>query len=95
MHDGNLAFLPGLRLAPAYDMLPMGYAPQRGVELVERKFAPALPVPRERSTWVQAAEAAVVFWRRAECDVRISEEFRSISGTNADQVERLLVTQRD
>jgi hypothetical protein len=95
MHDGNLAFLPGLRLAPAYDMLPMLYAPQRGVELVERKFAPALPVPRERSAWVQAAQAAVVFWRRAECDQRISEEFRSISKENAEQVERLLVTQRD
>ena len=66
MHDGNLAFLPGLRLAPAFDMLPMLYAPQRGVELVERNFAPALPMPHERRTWIQAAEAAIVFWRRAQ-----------------------------
>ncbi len=95
MHDGNLAFLPGLELAPAYDMLPMLYAPQRGVELVERKFAPALPVPRERSAWVQAAEAAVVFWHRAACDERISAEFRSISTRNADHVEHLLLTQRN
>ncbi|MFZ6843079.1 type II toxin-antitoxin system HipA family toxin YjjJ [Undibacterium sp. RuTC16W] len=95
MHDGNLAFVPGLGLAPAYDMLPMLYAPQRGVELIERKFAPALPIPRERSAWLQAAEAAAVFWHRAACDERISEEFRSISRANAAQVERLLVTQRD
>jgi hypothetical protein len=95
MHDGNLAFLPGLTLAPAYDMLPMLYAPQRGVELVERNFAPALPVPRERSAWVQAAEAALVFWRRAKLDERISERFRAICNTNADHVERMLVAQRD
>lgn len=95
MHDGNLAFLPGLTLAPAYDMLPMLYAPQRGVELVERNFAPALPVPKERSTWVQAAEAASVFWRRAQQDERISQGFKDICKVNADQIERLLVTQRE
>lgn len=95
MHDGNLAFLPGLTLAPAYDMLPMLYAPQRGVEIVERNFAPALPVPRERSAWVQAADAALVFWRRAEQDARISEGFRAICSANAAQVEYLLAGQRD
>ncbi|MBF8179776.1 type II toxin-antitoxin system HipA family toxin YjjJ [Herminiimonas contaminans] len=95
MHDGNLAFLPGLTLTPAYDMLPMLYAPQRGVELVERDFAPALPVPKERGVWVQAAEAALVFWRRAARDERISGAFRAICQANADQVERLLVAQRD
>lgn len=95
MHAGNLAFLPGLTLTPAYDMLPMLYSPQRGVEVVERNFAPALPVPRERAVWVQAAEAALVFWRRAERDERISESFRTICQTNADLVERLLVAQRD
>ncbi|MFZ6772125.1 hypothetical protein ACO0LB_05340 [Undibacterium sp. SXout7W] len=95
MHDGNLAFLPGLSLAPAYDMLPMLYAPQRGVALVERKFTPALPVPRERTAWIRAAEAAVVFWQRAASDMRISEGFRSIARMNADQIAALLSTQRD
>lgn len=95
MHDGNLAFLPGLTLTPAYDMLPMLYAPQRGVELIERNFAPALPMPRERAAWVQAAEAALVFWRRAESDERISEGFQSICKANAEKVERMLVAQRD
>ncbi|WP_092411712.1 type II toxin-antitoxin system HipA family toxin YjjJ [Collimonas sp. OK307] len=94
MHDGNLAFLPGLTLTPAYDMLPMQYAPQRGVELVERKFTPALPVPREHGAWVQAAEAAVVFWHRAARDERISERFRSTCKANADHIEHLLVVQR-
>lgn len=95
MHDGNLAFLPGLTLTPAYDMLPMMYAPQRGVELVERNFAPTLPIPRERTVWVQAAEAAMVFWRRTELDARISIGFRSIGKDNADKIERMLLAQRD
>ena len=30
MHEDNLAFRPGLTLAPVYDMLPMLYAPLRG-----------------------------------------------------------------
>lgn len=95
MHDGNLAFLPGLALAPAYDMLPMQYAPQGGVELTARKFAPALPLPKERHDWIQAAQAALTFWRRAAQDGRISDGFRAICTDNADEVERLLVAQRD
>lgn len=53
MHEGNLAFIPGaegeppLALAPAYDVLPMLYAPARGVELPQREFAPVLPLPSE------------------------------------------------
>jgi hypothetical protein len=89
MHDGNLSFLPDLSLAPAYDMLPMMYAPLRGVELVERKFQPALPLPKERSTWIKAAEAATVFWYRVESDQRISHSFRAIAKANALQIERL------
>ena len=95
MHDGNLTFRPDLTLAPAYDMLPRLYAPSRGIELVERTFAPALPLPRERDNWIQAAQAAVVFWRRAEGDDRIGNAFRMISKANADEVERLLAMQRD
>lgn len=86
MHDGNLAFLPDMRLAPAYDMLPMMYAPQRGVELVERKLNPALPLPKERESWMHAAKAAVVFWRRVEADERISLGFRRIAEVNAELV---------
>lgn len=93
MHDGNLAFLPNMRLAPAYDTLPMMYAPQRGVELVERKLNPALPLPKERDAWLLAAEAAVVFWRRVEADARISLEFRRIAGGNAGLVDCLVALQ--
>ena len=89
MHDGNLSFVPGapgLRLAPVYDMLPMLYAPQRGVELPERNFAPRLPLPAEREAWQQAARAAVDFWTRASSDTRISDGFRQTCARNAQAV---------
>lgn len=89
MHDGNLSFVPnapGLRLAPVYDMLPMLYAPQRGVELPERNFSPRLPLPAERTHWQQAAQAAIDFWRRASNDKRISDDFRKSCARNAQAV---------
>lgn len=89
MHDGNLSFVPGspgLRLAPVYDMLPMLYAPQRGVEVPDRNFAPRLPLPAEREPWQQAAEAAIDFWSRASDDPRISDGFRRICARNAQAV---------
>ena len=57
MHLGNLSFRPSqgcLRLAPAYDMLPMLYAPLPGGELPVRAFDPPLPLPRQRAIWLTA-----------------------------------------
>lgn len=89
MHDGNLAFRPGLLLAPVYDMLPMHYAPVRGVELPERQFAPQLPMPAEQAVWQQAAQAAIEFWSRAAGDDRISTSFRQTCAENAEKVRVL------
>ena len=92
MHDGNLSFMPRisaaprLALAPAYDMLPMLYAPQRGVELPPVNFAPRLPLPAEREAWQAAAATAVQFWSRAADDDRISAQFRTVCADNAQAV---------
>lgn len=86
MHDGNLSFLPGLRLAPAYDMLPMLYAPVRGLELPVRDFEPSLPLPAQREQWQRAAIAAERFWEATAADVRISAEFRETCRKNAHRV---------
>lgn len=83
MHEGNLSFRPGLTLAPVYDMLPMAYAPLRGIELPVRQFAPRLPLPAESETWQQAARAAVLFWETAGADLRISAAFRATCTENA------------
>lgn len=89
MHDGNLSFRPGLQLAPAYDMLPMAYAPQRGLELPERQLTPPLPLPAERPAWLPAAAAALRFWQRASTDARISAPFRQTAAGNAELVASL------
>lgn len=88
MHDGNLAFRPGLALVPVYDMLPMLYAPLSGVELPLRTFTPALPLPSEQGAWQVAAQAAVEFWRRCAADARISAPFRQICAENSEKVSR-------
>lgn len=89
MHAGNLSFRPsakGLRLAPAYDMLPMMYAPLPGGEVPPRAFEPPLPLPAQREAWHQAFEAAMAFWRRAASDDRISEPLRWQFAQDADHL---------
>lgn len=90
MHDGNLAFRPGLTLAPTYDMLPMAYAPMRGGELPNREFSPDAPLPAEASIWRQAAEAAFHFWKLCSEDARISADFRRACDNNGRNMARLI-----
>lgn len=90
MHEGNLAFRPGLRLAPVYDMLPMLYAPLRSGELPAREFAPALPLPAEQPVWAAAAQAATEYWQRCSTDQRISAAFRQICSDNAVELDGML-----
>jgi hypothetical protein len=96
MHEGNLSFQAalvdgqqGFRMSPTYDMLPMLYAPARGVELPARNFEPRLALPAERDLWERAAQAAQAFWRVAATDRRISTGFRSICVDNAKLLDRL------
>jgi hypothetical protein len=70
-------------------MLPMLYAPQRGVELTVREFTPALPLPAEQAAWQDAARAAIVFWQQAAGDARISAAFRKVCAANAARVRGL------
>lgn len=97
MHDGNLSFQqgegrggPALRLAPTYDMLPMLYAPVRGVELPPREWVPRLALPEEQPAWLDATRAALEFWERVAADERISEAFRRMAGRNHGQLRSLL-----
>ena len=102
MHTGNLSFQPPLRqaadgaaaaqplaLAPAYDMLPMAYAPLPGGEVPPRAFEPALPPPAQRSVWLAACAAATGFWTQAAADSRISPAFRATATANAQTLARL------
>lgn len=93
MHFGNLAFwlddtLP-FRPTPAYDMLPMGWAPSTQGEVVERAFAPRPPLPGALPAWGEAAAWAGEFWRRVAADARVSAEFAEIARRAGDHVERM------
>jgi len=74
---------PRLRLAPVYDMLPMRYAHVQGMELLTSNITPRLPLPGEQAAWQDAARAALVFWRAAAEDPRISVGFRQVCMGNA------------
>ena len=90
MHEGNLSFFPGLKLAPVYDMLPMHYAPHRGGEVPPKNYAPALPLPSEATAWRRAATAATSYWERCAIDKRISESFRVICAENAKVLRKVV-----
>ena len=91
MHLGNLSFHVErrLRLAPAYDMLPMAYAPLAGGEVSPRDFTPALPTPPQRSVWLAACAIAIEFWTEAATDTRVSDSFRGICRANATRLRDL------
>jgi hypothetical protein len=93
MHFGNLAFwlnetLP-FQVAPAYDMLPMQWAPTLHGEIIERSFSPAPPVPAAQESWQQALGWAAEFWRRVAGDSRLSAPFLRIAGLARTTLERL------
>lgn len=91
MHQGNIAFLSSergsLRLAPAYDMLPMIYAPL-GEELPTREFSLPSPAAACIDQWPSALPVAVRFWQRLADDVRASLDMRKLAGTNAALLRR-------
>lgn len=92
-HHGNVSLLlfnHRWQLAPAYDMLPMFYAPVAG-EVVPRDWASQPPRPNANTlaVWPQARELALVFWQRVVADVRISHEFRALAQGNMSLVQTL------
>ncbi len=93
MHFGNLAFwlddtLP-FRLAPAYDMLPMLWAPTPGNATPTPEFAPIPPLPADRDVWLEAAGWAEGFWQRVAVDDRVSPGFAAIARQAGETVTRL------
>lgn len=74
--------------APAYDMLPMLYAPLPGGEVPPRRYEPPLPLPAQREAWNAGCIAALAFWKETAIDSRISTTFRRQCTANAAQLAR-------
>lgn len=82
-HFGNVSFFadglrqrPPLELAPAYDMLPMAYAPSAGM-VQEIRAVPVAQRAYWLDVWEGAGRMAADFWRRVQEEERISAEFRA------------------
>lgn len=88
-HFQNIAFYPQhsyyaktgrerYLLAPAFDKLPMMFAPESG-NLIARDFTHPVPNAHLLDVWDDARKAAVLFWDRVCGDKRISADFRTIA----------------
>ena len=92
-HYGNISLVidhqGSWQLAPAYDTLPMIYAPIAG-ELVPRDdFDPGGLVPAAQTlrVWDQARAMALDFWRRVGTEERVGEGFRALARRHAASLE--------
>jgi hypothetical protein len=89
-HFGNISFLPhgkdNYLLAPAYGVRPTIYEPLAG-EIPARLFTPP-PLRKEAGAeFTDARQSAILFWKSAAIDERISEGFRQICFENCEMLQ--------
>jgi len=91
-HFGNISFFADdnrrFRLAPAYDMLPMVFAPV-GADVIERPFEPAPPTADTLEVWADAARHALSYWSQLAESAELSAGFRERSLRCHEAVARL------
>ncbi len=92
MHLGNLALFiedGSFTPAPAFDVLPMRYAPLAGGEVPPTpEWTPPLPLPPDKQAWMDAYVPALAFWREAADDERVEPELRTAFESNASMLEK-------
>jgi hypothetical protein len=83
-HQRNIVFLVDdgrAELAPAFDQLPMLYAPSADGQVPIRDFIRPHPTPDQLDVWDDAARAAADFWQRAGDEARLSDAMRRTADT--------------
>ncbi|GHG88547.1 type II toxin-antitoxin system HipA family toxin YjjJ [Comamonas sp. JC664] len=92
-HFGNLSFFEEgpkqFRLAPAYDMLPMMFAPV-GTSIVERTFEPRPPTSETLDVWADAAQHALAYWNLLDQTQGLSQAFREQCARCRDTLAELV-----
>ncbi|MBI3535847.1 MAG: HipA domain-containing protein [Deltaproteobacteria bacterium] len=66
------------KLAPAFDKLPMLFAPISG-QVIEKKFELPIPSSEMLDVWEEARDLAIQFWDKVSKEKTISEHFRKIA----------------
>lgn len=93
-HHHNVAFFPirtdsrvptvtSYTLAPAFDQLPMLYAPGGDGRVPSRDFIPPGPSADALDVWDEARTLALAFWREGSDAPTVSDDMRRISAANA------------
>lgn len=77
------------QLAPAFDQLPMLYAPTSDGQLPERVFVAPTPSADTWEVWGEAATLAVTFWRRAGALDSLSPAMKETALRNLDALDRM------
>jgi hypothetical protein len=104
-HHYNIVLFPILRgqgeamaaeaetyaLAPAFDQVPMLYAPTGDGQLPERAFELPMPTAETLDVWGAARSLAVTFWQSASEDSTVSDAMRRAASGNA----RTLLNEND
>ncbi len=89
-HQHNVSFLTGAvhpQLAPAFDQVPMHYAPSADGQVPARVFTRPLIDANQLDVWDDARDAARAFWSRAASDTRVAEELRAACKANTRLLE--------
>lgn len=84
-HPHNLAFFPDdgrLSLAPAFDQVPMAYAPPASGNLRNGAVEEAVPSVNTLDVWDEARAMAAAFWRRAT-DLELTDSMRKVVAAHA------------
>ena len=91
-HFGNVTLYDPyegpFQLAPAYDMLPMLFAPQDG-QIVPRNFEPPTPTAATLAVWPRARDLAERYWASLCAEPRLSAGFRGIAAECLDAVRAI------
>jgi HipA-like C-terminal domain len=85
-HQYNIVFFAegsGLHLAPAFDQVPMLYAPSADGQVPSRIFALPHATADTLDVWDDARMAAREFWQRASDNGRLSDDVRRFCAANA------------
>jgi hypothetical protein len=78
----------GFRLAPAFDQVPMLYAPLADGQVPARTFEMPRATSYTLDVWADARAAAREFWERASEDRRLSHDSREVWAANARALRR-------
>lgn len=92
MHAGNLSFFTDqtrLALTPAYDMLPMRFAPNGAGHMHSSAVAARLDTHLSRAVWQVALELAQIYWDQIAGDGAWSEDFRQLAQAMSAELAQL------